>query len=76
MKYGNIYTALIDYARNGLDTELEKEQAKALFTAYCIVEDIYVDTFECDWAINEIYAIAKPEMAEDDFYNYMVELIV
>lgn len=73
MLYTSLKTAMFDYI-----TDINsRETARALFTAYCIMEDIYVDSRECDMLLTELSEIADT-YGEDytDFYNYMVELIV
>ena len=72
MTYTSLKTALLDYMT---DTN-SRETARALFTAYCIMEDIYVDTCECDNLVDELFNITPMGTDYDTFYNYMVELIV
>lgn len=67
---------IIDFAT---DTEWEdlkqREQLRALFTAWCFIHGIMGDTKECDDALAVICFRAAFEMIED-FKQYMIELIV
>lgn len=72
MTYISLKTAMFDYI-----TDINsRETARALFTAHCIMEDIYVDTRECDMLVSELYEKSSKDLNYTDFYNYMVELIV
>lgn len=53
-----------------------KEQARAIFTTICVVWDIQADTGECDSMLSNLYEQAGLKIDYDDYYNYMVELIV
>ena len=61
-----------------------KEQARAIFTTICLMENIDADTYECDRILSYIYEEGKIiESLEFDectdyrsFKNYMLELIV
>lgn len=67
---------IIDFAT---DTEWDdlkrKEQLRALFTSWCFIFGIDADTMECDDVLGEIYFRIAFEI-EEEFENYMVELIV
>lgn len=78
MTYTSLKTALLDYVQDGWGQadQHAKEVARALFTSYCIMEDIYVDTIECDRLMHELYLKVPGRTNYDDFYGYMVELIV
>ena len=86
MTYTSLKTALLDYVTDGWQNAWDKhyrtyrEQARALFTSYCIMLDIYTDTATCDMLMLELYEHipfdADDDVDYDDFYNYMVELIV
>lgn len=60
-----------------------KEQARSIFTAICLFENIDADTNECDMILSDayndamIYELAEfDELAEyDNFKSYMIELI-
>ena len=55
------------------------EQARAIFTALCLMGDIRADTSGCDNLLWELYrdcAMEDTEMSYDEFENFMVGLIV
>lgn len=61
------------------------EKARAIFTTWCLTNFIDVDTKLCtginfcDNVLTELYKTADLEAVDvsyEDFYNYMVELIV
>lgn len=78
MTYTSLKTALLDYVEDGWgqDDPHAREVARALFTSYCITEDIYIDTIECDSLMHKLYLKVPGRTSYDDFYNYMVEFIV
>lgn len=54
-------------------------QARALFTALCVMFNIESDTGKCDALISDLFYIVKSfgySMEKDDFYNFMVADIV
>ena len=77
MKY-ILKIALLDYVTDGWGDwgEQERRQARAIFTTYCIMNGILIDTIECDSLMHELYLKVPGRTSYDDFYNYMVELIV
>lgn len=70
---------IIDFA---MDTEWDelkrKEQLRALFTSWCFVYGINVDSKECDDVMTIIYekVLMEPVIDYDEFEEYMIELIV
>lgn len=63
---------------NWLDENVP-EQARAMFTTWCFMEDIEADTAKCDNALISLYHetnIGNYGMSYDDFENFMVALIV
>ncbi len=54
-------------------------QARALFTALCVMFNIEADTSKCDEIISDLFYVVKEfgyTMEEDDFYNFMVSDII
>lgn len=82
MLYTSLETALFDYVTDGWQNAWDKlyetyrEQARALFTAYCIMYDIYDGTGACSSLMYELYEKVSEGVEFEDFDNYMVELIV
>lgn len=67
---------IIDFATDtDWDDLKRREQLRALFTSWCFIHGIMADTKECDDVLGEIYFRVAFEM-EEEFENYMVELIV
>lgn len=69
---------IIDFAT---DTEWgnlkQREQLRALFTAWCFIHGIDADTKECDDALETLYvAVDLPESQRYELEQYMIELIV
>ena len=64
--------------QNNWDDSYTKEQARAIFTTICLVENIDADTAECDGILVHLYIKAGIDelCSYDEFDNYMVELIV
>lgn len=63
---------------NWLDENVP-EQARALFTSWCLMENVDADTRKCDAALLTLYDNAALESADityDEFENFMVGLIV
>lgn len=55
------------------------EQARALFTSWCLMEDIDADTRKCDETLLMLYDNADLESVDityDEFENFMIGLIV
>lgn len=55
------------------------EQARALFTSWCLIENVDADTGKCDATLLMLYNNAALESADityDEFKNFMVGLIV
>lgn len=54
-------------------------QARALFTALCVMFNIEADTGKCDAIISDLFYIVKNfgyTMSEEVFYNFMVADII
>lgn len=63
---------------NWLDENVP-EQARALFTSWCLMEDIDADTRKCDETLLMLYDNADLESVDityDEFENFMIGLIV
>lgn len=54
------------------------EQAKAMFTTLCFIDNIDADTMVCDRLLRTLYSEAAMEdiMDYDNFESFMIELIV
>lgn len=55
------------------------EQARAIFTTWCMMNNIDADTKACDDALAELYksaCIEDVDVSYDNFCNYMIALIV
>lgn len=81
--YNEIYNAL-ERCVNGAtwvngDYDNQAYQARALFTALCVMFNIEADTSKCDEIISDLFYVVKEfgyTMEADDFYNFMIEHIV
>lgn len=63
---------------NWLDKNIP-EQARALFTSWCLMEDVDADTGKCDRTLLMLYdnaALETIDIAYDEFEDFMVGLIV
>lgn len=63
---------------NWLDKKIP-EQARALFTSWCLMEDVDADTGKCDRTLLMLYdnaALGTIDIAYDEFEDFMVGLIV
>lgn len=63
---------------NWLDENVP-DQARALFTSWCLMEDIDADTRKCDETLLMLYDNADLESVDityDEFENFMIGLIV
>ena len=63
---------------NWLDKNVP-EQARALFTSWCLMEDVDADTGKCDITLLMLYdnaALVTIDIAYDEFEDFMVGLIV
>lgn len=63
---------------NWLDKNIP-EQARALFTSWCLMEDVDADTGKCDRTLLMLYdnaALGTIDIAYDEFEDFMVGLIV
>ena len=82
-------TKLIEYLRdfliqNDWCDKYTKEQARAIFTTLCLMENIDADIFECDDILSYVYDEADIVETIDydeyatygSFMKYMLELIV
>lgn len=70
---------IIDYAiHTGWEDFHGKDQIRALFTSWCLINHIDADTKECDDALRNIYYRAAIDELEeyDDYVRFMVEFIV
>lgn len=78
MVFKDIKSALTYYAENYFEADNEhgKEQTRALFTTYCIMNDIIADSYECDELIDELHFLVPFGNEYSEFYNYMTEHIV
>ena len=55
------------------------EQARALFTSWCLIENVDADTRKCDATLLMLYnntALESVDITYDKFENFMVGLIV
>lgn len=55
------------------------EQARALFTSWCLIKNIAADTSDCDTVLCMLYdssGIETIDISYDEFEKYMVSLIV
>ena len=62
---------------NWLDENVP-EQARALFTSWCLMENVIADTGKCDAALIDLYNTANIQVLDisfEDFTNYMIEHI-
>lgn len=69
-------TILLQHLR---EANITKEQFRALVTAYCITNDINVDTLSWDVLIRDLhdnYCCFSELGSYEDFDNYMCELLV
>ena len=60
------------------DTNI-KEQARAMFTTICIMEDLEADTNVCDNMLLELYtssALEELDISYEEFENFMVKHII
>ena len=64
--------------QNNWDDEYAKEQARAIFTTVCLMENIDADTSKCDSILAHLFVKAAIDdiVSYDEFENYMVKLIV
>lgn len=55
-----------------------KESVRYLFASICIVADMEADTYETDCLVRNLYNEAHftEKTDEEDFYNYLAEVIV
>ena len=63
---------------NWLDENVP-EQARALFTSWCLMENVDADTRKCDTTLLMLYdnaALESVDITYDEFENFMVGLIV
>lgn len=63
---------------NWLDENVP-EQARALFTSWCLMENVDADTRKCDTTLLILYdnaALESVDITYDEFENFMVGLIV
>ena len=55
------------------------EQARALFTSWCLMENVDADTGKCDATLLELYNNCDMENLDisfEEFENYMITLII
>lgn len=63
---------------NWLDKNVP-EQARALFTSWCLMENVIADTGKCDAALIDLYNTADIQALDisfEDFTNYMIKHII
>lgn len=63
---------------NWLDENIP-EQARALFTSWCLMEDVDADTGKCDRTLLMLYdntALESVDITYDEFEDFMIGLIV
>lgn len=63
---------------NWLDENVP-EQARALFTSWCLMENVDADTGKCDTTLLMLYdnaALESVDITYDEFENFIVGLIV
>lgn len=63
---------------NWLDENIP-EQARALFTSWCLMENVEADTGKCDNALMKLYhnsALDSLNITYDEFENFMIGLII
>lgn len=78
------FSSEFDYLKNFAKTvvaddancELVNYQLRALWTAYCFHNDIFVDTYEYDTKLAELYQIIKDHVEFEKFDNFMCGLLV
>lgn len=60
------------------DAELQKEQFRSLFTAWCLLNNVDADTRQCDEKLRKLYEKARLEELIDfeDFCNYMLRYLI
>lgn len=59
-----------------LDNEMVWEQLRCLFTSWCLMESVNVDTLPCDWMLRKLYEAFHPTISLEDFADYMIKYIV
>ena len=70
---------IIDYAENaGWEDFYGKDQIRALFTSWCLIFRIDVDTEECDTALKKLYYDGELKELVDwnNYERFMIEFIV
>lgn len=70
---------IIDYAESaGWEDFHGKDQIRALFTSWCLIFRIDVDTEECDTALKKLYYDGELKELVDwnDYERFMIEFIV
>ena len=61
------------------DDEHVPEQARSLFTSWCLLNNILPDTYQCDRELTALYEsgyIHEYNVTFDDFRKYMIEYLV
>lgn len=73
MGFKRIEKALEYYIKNyfELDNEFGKEQTRALFTAYCLIEGIEADLEACNTILEYLHSKIPCEMGYEEFDDYM-----
>lgn len=75
-----IFKCLKNYMiSNYWDDTNVKEQARAMFTTICIMEDLEADTNVCDNMLLELYtssALEELDISYEEFENFMVKHII
>lgn len=79
-----MFNQMFDYLKefmlcNSWDNGNVPEQARAIFTTICLMDDIHADTSGCDNLLWELYrdcAMEDTGMSYDEFENFMLAWIV
>lgn len=77
MMYLNLTEAMLDIVKNVecLDDH-ECKQLRALYTAWLIVYDYEADTHKADLVLNHLKSKLTFKVDDNDWENYMYELVV
>lgn len=79
-RFWNYIISFVKEERINMDEDfgdLSSEQLRALFTSYCLIFDILVDTAECDASLSDIFDLTDiDEHGEKDFNDFMLSFLV
>lgn len=70
---------LLDFVNDtDISVEIRLRQARAIFTAYCLVRNVEADTFSCDNLLSALYDMIELKGSQSyvDFENFMLKDIV